>query len=368
MVTRFDNITKEMIKEVVKNKSLWKKNSNNIFVLKNSKGRDIIRGIKLLENTDELYSSVHIVKKIIEIYGLDIKGDINPDSCEPAISRIMESKTTTNSNSKKSVNNSSNDSTKKNNSETNYETTCEEETNPNVEKPILDENVKYIIIGTFPPKSAYHGDNNFSYYDSGDNLCWKIFQEIYKDDEKYKEVLQKYNLKDSLSGNYEAKKEFLLSKNIGMIDIVETTKRKNISSGSDSELIPVELTDIKKQLKKLKKYNSGELKLLMSKTVKDEFFTKKNKLDDLNNTIKIVPSFSRAAGAGGDFGYFKYKKGGLKHNYFIEYLKYKELLSEDFKEYLDDKLKSDPKNNIDINIRAFEFSKVFNLPPFNKTS
>ncbi len=95
-------------------------------------------------------------------------------------------------------------------------------------EPIIDENSKVLILGTFPSLDSFF--NNF-YYAHKKNQFWKIMEELF--DLELKRV--------------DEKKQFLKEKKIALWDMIKSCKRKN---SSDTNLKDIEVNDIKALLKK----------------------------------------------------------------------------------------------------------------------
>lgn len=112
-------------------------------------------------------------------------------------------------------------------------------------EPFIRYNTNKIIVGTLPPprfctKEYKPNDVDFC-YGSQDGLLWKCLDVIFDLKLTYK------NTKDEI----EKRKEFLISNNIGVCDIVNACKREKIDA-SDIGMSNIELRDILGYLKKFK--------------------------------------------------------------------------------------------------------------------
>ncbi|RXI37508.1 DNA glycosylase, partial [Malaciobacter mytili] len=106
-------------------------------------------------------------------------------------------------------------------------------------KPFIFNDTKYLIIGTLPPprfctKNLKKNDVDFC-YGSQDNLLWQVLDKIYKLNLLY----------DNSKKAIEQRKEFLIKKNIGICDIVESCFREKIDA-SDLGMKDIKLRDILK--------------------------------------------------------------------------------------------------------------------------
>ncbi len=135
-------------------------------------------------------------------------------------------------------------------------------------KPFILKDTKSLIIGTLPPprfsiNKLKKNDVDFC-YGSQDNLLWPILDKL-------------YNLNLLYENSFEAikqRKKFLIQKNIGICDIVESCHRKKLDA-SDLGMENVKLRDI---LKYLKKYTNIQKIIFTGKNSKNspEYLFKKN--------------------------------------------------------------------------------------------
>lgn len=112
-------------------------------------------------------------------------------------------------------------------------------------EPFIKSNTKKIIVGTLPPprfctKEYKENDVDFC-YGSQDGLLWKSLDVIFDLNLEYK------NTKEEIK----KRKDFLISNNIGVCDIVNTCKREKVDA-SDIGMSDIELRDILGYLKKFK--------------------------------------------------------------------------------------------------------------------
>ncbi|KAB7887528.1 uracil-DNA glycosylase family protein [Poseidonibacter ostreae] len=112
-------------------------------------------------------------------------------------------------------------------------------------EPFIKSNTKKIIVGTLPPprfctKEYKENDVDFC-YGSQDGLLWKSLDVIFDLNLEYK------NTKEEIK----KRKDFLISNNIGVCDIVNTCKREKVDA-SDIGMRDIELRDILGYLKKFK--------------------------------------------------------------------------------------------------------------------
>jgi len=110
-------------------------------------------------------------------------------------------------------------------------------------KPFIPENTAKLIVGTLPPPRfsigiLKKGDVNFC-YGSIDGQLWKILNEIFS-----------LNLHfENTDFAIQQRKDFLISNNIGICDIVESCKREKMDA-SDLGMSKIELRDLLFYLKK----------------------------------------------------------------------------------------------------------------------
>jgi G:T/U-mismatch repair DNA glycosylase len=115
--------------------------------------------------------------------------------------------------------------------------------------PFIPKGTTKLIVGTLPPPRFYQGllkkgDVNFC-YGSIDGQLWKIFDEIYN-----------LNLTfETTEFAIQQRKDFLISNNIGICDIVESCKREKIDA-SDLGMENIELRDMLSYLKKQSAVNT----------------------------------------------------------------------------------------------------------------
>ncbi|AXH15926.1 DNA glycosylase [Malaciobacter mytili LMG 24559] len=148
-------------------------------------------------------------------------------------------------------------------------------------KPFIFNDTKYLIIGTLPPprfctKNLKKNDVDFC-YGSQDNLLWQVLDKIYKLNLLYD------NSKEAIK----QRKEFLIKKNIGICDIVESCFREKIDA-SDLGMKDIKLRDI---LKYLNKYKNIQKIIFTGKNSKNspEYFFRKTilnnyKLEEIKNS------------------------------------------------------------------------------------
>ena len=116
-------------------------------------------------------------------------------------------------------------------------------------KPFIPEQATKLIVGTLPPPrfsvgNLKNGDVNFC-YGSIDGQLWKILDEIFN-----------LNLKFETSEfAIQQRKDFLIAKNIGICDIVESCTRKKIDA-SDLGMENIQLRDLISYLNKLPKIDT----------------------------------------------------------------------------------------------------------------
>ena len=116
-------------------------------------------------------------------------------------------------------------------------------------KPFIPENATKLIVGTLPPprfsKGIFKkGDVDFC-YGSIDGHLWKILDEIFN-----------LNLKFETSEfAIQQRKDFLIAKNIGICDIVESCTRKKIDA-SDLGMENIQLRELIYYLKKFPKIDT----------------------------------------------------------------------------------------------------------------
>lgn len=109
--------------------------------------------------------------------------------------------------------------------------------------PFNLKNATKLIVGTLPPPrftsgDLKKGDVNFS-YGSIDGQLWPILDRIYDLNLEYKTTQRAIN----------QRKEFLISRNIGICDIVASCKRKKVDA-SDIGMTDIRLRDIFEYFKK----------------------------------------------------------------------------------------------------------------------
>ena len=156
-------------------------------------------------------------------------------------------------------------------------------------RPFIPENATKLIVGTLPPprfttEELKEGDVNFC-YGSRDGLLWQVIDQIFD-----------LNLKfETTEEAKQQREEFLISKGIGICDIVESCKRKKIDA-SDLGMEDVELRDLIHILKKHPKINTLLFTGGNSKNGPEYFFRKLLKRYDLklelvDNEIPRVHQF-----------------------------------------------------------------------------
>jgi len=157
-------------------------------------------------------------------------------------------------------------------------------------EPFLNKNSKFLIIGTLPPprfcqKELKLKDVDFC-YGSKDNLLWQIINKIFKLDLIFENTLKAIN----------QRKEFLISNQIGICDIVESCQRVKLDA-SDSSMENIVLRDI---LKYLESYKSIKTLIFTGGSSKNspEYFLKKIlkqnniKIELINNTLPKTHQFT----------------------------------------------------------------------------
>ena len=116
-------------------------------------------------------------------------------------------------------------------------------------KPFIHENSTKLIVGTLPPPRFYQGilkpgDVDFC-YGSIDGQLWKILNTIFN-----------LNLKfETTDFAIQQRKDFLIDKNIGICDIVESCTRKKIDA-SDLGMENIELRNMIFYLQKFPKIDT----------------------------------------------------------------------------------------------------------------
>ena len=116
-------------------------------------------------------------------------------------------------------------------------------------KPFIPENATKLIVGTLPPPRFSKGilkigDVDFC-YGSIDGQLWKILDEIYN-----------LNLKfETTEFAIQQRKDFLITNNIGICDIVESCFRKKIDA-SDLGMENIQLRDLIYYLQKFPKVDT----------------------------------------------------------------------------------------------------------------
>lgn len=148
-------------------------------------------------------------------------------------------------------------------------------------KPFIFKNTKSLIIGTLPPprfctKQLKKNDVDFS-YGSQDNLLWQVLDKLYNLNLLY----------ENSSKAIKQRKEFLIKKNIGICDIVESCFREKINA-SDLGMKNIKLRDI---LSYLNTYPNIQKIIFTGKNSKNspEYFFRKTilntyKLEEIENT------------------------------------------------------------------------------------
>jgi G:T/U-mismatch repair DNA glycosylase len=151
-------------------------------------------------------------------------------------------------------------------------------------KPFIPKNATKLIVGTLPPPRFYNGilkkgDVNFC-YGSIDGQLWKILDEI-------------FNLKlkfETTEFAIQQRKDFLISTNIGICDIVESCERKKMDA-SDLGMENIELRDLLYYLKKHPKVDTLLLTGGNSKNGPEYHLRRqlKNKKTELNSISLETP-------------------------------------------------------------------------------
>jgi G:T/U-mismatch repair DNA glycosylase len=103
--------------------------------------------------------------------------------------------------------------------------------------PFIPDNATKLIVGTLPPprftKRQLREDDVDFCYGSGDGLLWLVLDKIFELGLKFE------NTEEAV----EQRKQFLKSRNIGICDVVESSKREKIDA-SDLGMQKVELRDV----------------------------------------------------------------------------------------------------------------------------
>lgn len=106
-----------------------------------------------------------------------------------------------------------------------------------IENGFIHDNIKTLIVGTFPPKDVYFNNNNFFFYSSVRNHFWNRMENIFKNynlkktQTKCREITPEQNKKD--------KENFSKEKEIGFLDVFTKISRLK-NSTKDDDLISVE--------------------------------------------------------------------------------------------------------------------------------
>lgn len=116
-------------------------------------------------------------------------------------------------------------------------------------QPFIPENATKLIVGTLPPPrfslgNFKKGDVDFC-YGSIDGYLWKILNEIFQLDLKFETT--EFAIKQ--------RKNFLITNNIGVCDIVHSCKRNKLDA-SDLGMEHIELRDMLYYLKKFPKIDT----------------------------------------------------------------------------------------------------------------
>ncbi|MCX2719300.1 uracil-DNA glycosylase family protein [Lentiprolixibacter aurantiacus] len=144
-------------------------------------------------------------------------------------------------------------------------------------EPFLFEGVEKLIVGTLPPprfssRELKPGDVDF-FYGSRDGQLWRILDQLFELDLTYETSVKAVR----------ERKDFLLSRKIGICDIVEVARREKVDA-SDLGMQEVELRDL---LGYLRKYPSIHTLLFTggnSKNGPEYFFRRLLRENDLSFT------------------------------------------------------------------------------------
>lgn len=146
-------------------------------------------------------------------------------------------------------------------------------------KPFIPELVTKLIVGTLPPPRFTIGvlkpnDVDFC-YGSSDGQLWKILDDLFQLNLKYETTDEAIN----------QRKQFLIKRNIGICDIVESAEREKIDA-SDLGMQNIVLRDLVDYLKRFPKVDTLLFTGGNSKNGPEYFFRKH--LKDYNLKLKLV--------------------------------------------------------------------------------
>ncbi|WP_405200692.1 uracil-DNA glycosylase family protein [Christiangramia sp. LLG6405-1] len=151
--------------------------------------------------------------------------------------------------------------------------------------PFIPESATKLIVGTLPPprftrRELKPDDVNFC-YGSRDGLLWPVLDRIFQLDLKY----------ENTSEAIQQRQDFLKSRNIGICDIVESSRREKIDA-SDLGMQKVELRDMLEILRKYPKIDTLLFTGGNSKNGPEYFFRKYLKEQSAEIKLKIVSNKS----------------------------------------------------------------------------
>jgi len=157
-------------------------------------------------------------------------------------------------------------------------------------QPFIPKNTTKLIVGTLPPprfsqSKLLESDVDFC-YGSRNGQLWPILDHIFKLNLKY----------ETTNEAVKQRKDFLIKKNIGICDIVDSCKREKIDA-SDLGMQQVKLRNLIKYIKKHSKVNTLLFTGGNSKNGPEYFFRRhlkeyKLKLEIISNEVPRVHQFS----------------------------------------------------------------------------
>ncbi|APG61301.1 uracil-DNA glycosylase family protein [Christiangramia salexigens] len=149
--------------------------------------------------------------------------------------------------------------------------------------PFIPDNATKLIVGTLPPprftKRQLKEDDVDFCYGSRDGLLWIILDRIFDLNLKFE------NTEEAV----EQRKEFLISRNIGICDVVESSRRVKVDA-SDLGMQKVELRDMIGILKNHPKVETLIFTGGNSKNGPEYFFRKYLKESDHEISLKVISS------------------------------------------------------------------------------
>ncbi|AOZ98215.1 uracil-DNA glycosylase family protein [Flavobacterium commune] len=107
-----------------------------------------------------------------------------------------------------------------------------------IEIGFIQNGIKTLIVGTFPPKEVYESDDHFFFYSSTRNHFWNRMENIFPEWNKLKKTKTKC-AEISPEQNKIDKENFSKEKKIGFLDIFSKISRMK-NSTKDNDLICVE--------------------------------------------------------------------------------------------------------------------------------